>query len=240
MDKNIESIFFSDPEYVAKLKLFNDKFCVYRIIHIPTCKFYFGSTSGLAYRVLKHISELKSGKHHNQKLLDTYTQIEDFVVGVQIYETKDEMRVAEQGYLDIHHGSDDCLNIGNSATSPWSVLPDYVREAIVKANTGRVSPTKGQSRSEVHRLNAAEGTRKALCGKPGHWLGRKFSEETRLKIALARSKPISVAGVVYPRGAVEVFEKLGITRKHIYKMINDESAEHADKFFCDSNGNKKE
>lgn len=239
MDKNIETIFFSDLEYVTKLKLFNTKFCLYRIMHIPTRKFYFGSTVGLAYRVLKHISELKSGKHHNQKLLDTYTRIEDFLVGIKTYPSKDEMRDAEQKYIDLHHGSPDCLNIGSSSTGPWKVIPDYVRSAIVKANTGRISPTKGIKRTEEHRLSIEKATRLTLCGKPGPWLGKERSLDTRLKISLARSKPISIAGVVYQRGATEVLEKLGISRRYVYKLINDQSPEHADKFFCDLEGNRK-
>lgn len=226
-------IFISDPDYSRLLKAHNGKFCVYRLLHIPTEKYYFGSTSSLCARILRHLRELTTGKHHNRKLLEIFKDIGEFAVTVKHYNTREECQQAEQELIDIHHGHETCLNVGDSAVGAWKVVPEEMREIISKAQTGRPSLTKGVPRSEEDKRKISESTRRALVGKPGPNAGKTLSPETRAKVGAANAKPVSIAGTIYKGGVAEAARALGLPYRKLVKWVVGDSPKHVDKFYCD-------
>ena len=117
---------------------------------------YVGSASNLNNRRLSHLSELRKKVHHNKMLQLVYDSGSNLFITFHITKTRDEAFDLEQAYLDEHHGTKYLCNIAKDARVSWSGLT-HSKETKTKISL------------------AAKGNL--------HCLGRRYSEQTRKKIA---------------------------------------------------------
>lgn len=137
---------------------------IYMIICLPTAKCYIGSTSdskGPNTRKIRHFWELRTNKHHNQHLQNSYNKYGESNFELLIIDTADveNLLQLEQAWID-------------------TINPEF--------NVCRVS---GTTRGIKHPPRSQESKDKlsaALKGRPGTRRGAKVTEETRKKISAAK------------------------------------------------------
>ncbi len=103
-------------------KVFNNRSGIYVIINIVTNKFYIGSASKLNNRKVKHLSDLRNGKHHSSYLQRSYNKHgkEIFIFKVLEYvDNKKNLLNIEQKYLDIYFNTGVTYNICGIAGSSY-------------------------------------------------------------------------------------------------------------------------
>jgi predicted GIY-YIG superfamily endonuclease len=82
----------------------------YTLTHIPTGKFYIGSSKDVHARISRHKYNLNQGIHVTSELQNTYTGWDDMEVAVFETNTVEEALQMEQHGLDCHLGSSLCCN----------------------------------------------------------------------------------------------------------------------------------
>ncbi len=143
---------------------------IYKIINVVNNKFYVGSAVDFKRRKTRHFSELRTGKHNNNKLQNAWNKHGEqafvFVV-VEDLPYGSDLLAAENVWLKEHVGKDYCYNIGIDATAPMLGM------------TGELSPTWGYehtpdainkisitSKGRLHTEESKNKIRQYLLGKP--------------------------------------------------------------------------
>lgn len=145
---------------------------IYRITCSANGKIYLGSASNMYGRAKEHLSDLRRGKHHAKRLQRAWDKYGEAFFSIEVVEkcARTELRVLEQGYLDLTKAADPAhgFNASPSAGSVFGLRHSAEsREKISKAITGRVL-------SETHKARIGDLHR-----------GRKRSDETRDRIRQA-------------------------------------------------------
>lgn len=149
----------------------NVKFCgVYVIKHIKSNKIYVGSTDDLGNRRLTHQSSLRLNKSKNKPLQDAYNDDPniEFILFI-ITDTREQAFDEEQKLLNHYKDSGLLFNIAKDARGSQKgiPLPSWHALKLIEAARNRVdSPETTKRKSLSH-------------------LGKKLSEEHKLKIGLA-------------------------------------------------------
>lgn len=167
---------------------------IYKIINVVNNKFYVGSAVDFKRRKTRHFSELRVGKHNNQKLQNAWNKYgEQAFVFVVVEELPDDadLLAAENVWLREHVGKDYCYNIGVTATAPMlgmsgELSPAWgyrhtqeAREKISAAGIGRVQSPESIKRKTEHLIGkpkSAEVRAKisaTLTGEGNYWYGKK-------------------------------------------------------------------
>lgn len=143
---------------------------IYKIINVVNNKFYVGSAIDFKRRKTRHFSELRTGKHNNNKLQNAWNKHGEqafvFVI-VEDLPYGSDLLAAENVWLKEHVGKDYCYNIGIDATAPMLGM------------TGELSPTWGYehtsdainkisitSKGRLHTEESKNKIRQYLLGKP--------------------------------------------------------------------------
>lgn len=184
---------------------------VYTITHLPTGKFYIGSTGNVSSRISQHVSELIRGKHGNhllQKVVKSETEIE---VTAIYTDSADKAQQAEQELLDLYHGHDNCCNIGTGSKSLWAEgrFPDEVRK--------RVSDSlKGNQNGKGHLVTEEMKDAVRLANT-----GLKRSPETIEKMRVNGLKPVAIDGVRY-ESVSNAAKGLGVHETTVWRRITSD------------------
>jgi hypothetical protein len=184
-----------------------DVFSLYEIFNAQTGARYIGMTVNIKQRFGKHRVALRGGSHHCRHLQaawDKYGE-EVFVFRVtDVYDTLEELRLAEQAALVAAVGGDLCYNHSLGTYAPRHTAETRARisaginRAVAEGRGGKFIPTaetrqrmsasamgnssaKGHIRTEEHRQKLAEATR----GNQ-NFLGKAHSNEARAKISAAK------------------------------------------------------
>lgn len=103
---------------------------VYTITHMPSGKFYVGSSKNIQGRMAVHLHYLKKDKHTNRLLQEAFTSVDELEFTVVYTEGPADARSAEQDLLDVYYEHPLCCNLGNSSAAGWlkGTMPESVRE----------------------------------------------------------------------------------------------------------------
>ena len=190
------------------------KFGVYLITCLPTGQIYVGSTAGrggLRYRISRHLSYLRSGKHVSSKLQSAFnTYGEDAFYCCLLEEVPDPKgcKSCEQKYLD------DLSPFGEKG---FNKLP------------------KSQSRLGVkHTVEARSKMSKARTGRSkswNRWYLKRVSESSRAKWRNPETRAAIIAGnvrefsfekdgkIVRGKNVVEFAKQHGLRASHLYSVL---------------------
>lgn len=167
---------------------------IYKIINVVNNKFYVGSAVDLKRRKTRHFSELRTGKHNNSKLQNSWNKHGEqafvFVV-VEDLSPEADLLAAENIWLKKHVGKEYCYNIGVDATSPMlgvsgELSPTWGYKHTKQALQKITESSKGRKRSEesvrkgavylIGKPRSAEVRAKisaTLMGEGNYWYGKK-------------------------------------------------------------------
>lgn len=141
---------------------------VYAILNTLNNKKYVGSTNCFKKRFAEHRSQLRRGNHKNIHLQRAFNKYGEknfkFVILEECENVQDTLNFVEQKYID-SDGDYNICPIANRRT--YTKMPDWLKEKLRKANTGRV-PTletrmklskalKGRKPTKEHLLNQSKG-----------------------------------------------------------------------------------
>lgn len=90
---------------------------IYRIQIGP--HYYLGQSADLKKRKREHLWYLKNGTHQNKYMQRVYIKYQDFSFKVMIECDEDQLDYLEQSALDVHWGTEGCMNISKYAEAPW-------------------------------------------------------------------------------------------------------------------------
>jgi group I intron endonuclease len=184
---------------------------VYRIVNLVNGKFYVGSTVDQAGRFRVHRKRLNRGTHHSKHLQAAWQKYGATAFAFEVVEHvahAENLRVAEQRWLDAHVGSDQCYNFSKDATAPWRGVPteqhpqfgvpktEEHRQKIAASlrETYAADPSAHPRVGRTHTEETKERIRQKKLANPSrYWQGKTRSEETKAKISAAQK------GVAKPR-----------------------------------------
>jgi group I intron endonuclease len=143
---------------------------VYRI-NVGNGRFYIGSAVNLSKRKWNHLSALRSGRHYNSILQNSFDKYGEFDFSVVERCQVDQVIAREQVLLDEHFNDPKCANIAPTAGSSIG------RKASAQARANMSA--SHQNRSTI----SAEHREKLSAAK----LGKRFSLETRARMSAAQT-----------------------------------------------------
>lgn len=167
-------------------------FGVYTIIHLLTDKFYVGSSYDLYERFIQHRGDLRSGIHKNKQLQELYNLDSELEFHYEECNDREEAYKKEQELLDIHHGSDRCVNVLNDAKMSWKKgtmpkeLAAKMNAQCVAANLARTYPLGAKRTEETKRRMREAQQRRDPASYPK---GLKRSEEFKAAARIFNSRP---------------------------------------------------
>ena len=166
---------------------------IYIIRNTITKQFYIGSAALIKRRWCEHISQLKRGVHHNQKVQNNWNEFgeKSFTFGVLETCDRNMILIREQIYLNIFMKIPSCLNDnihahGGSKKGKKRSLE--VRQKMSQSRMGKPgikytdeirknigNATRGRKHSAETKKKISEASR-----------GKKHSEETKLKQSVSQ------------------------------------------------------
>lgn len=183
---------------------------IYKIINVINNKFYVGSTINMYKRTYNHRRRLRRKDHHCKHLQaawDFYGEDAFKFVIVEVVSSPEELHDAENRWLQEHFGKDYCYNASKYADTPMrgsehsedtkKKISAKVQAALARGAAGKYRRSKETVRKLSESLkgnNCARGykrteaERKAISERmrgTALWLGKKHSEETKLKLGRA-------------------------------------------------------
>lgn len=153
---------------------------IYKIINLVNNKFYIGSTTNKKVRFRQHRKLLRGNRHHCKHLQASWNKYGEskfeFVV-VEEVPQEIELWKVEDKWLQQHVGKEHCYNSGYAAVAPWRGV---VGEKHPKFGVPVTLLQKEQISKTLKDFYAADYFNHPRVGK-------KHSEETRLKIRQNRT-----------------------------------------------------
>ncbi len=213
--------------------------CVYKLIHIATGYFYIGSTNNYAMRRKGHITTLRAGKHHVQKMQELYNESPHFrfeidSVGFDVSdsEVREKAFAREQELIDLNSDNPLLLNKAQNVKG-GNLFEEYEKERIekiriahrrpeVKANVTAANRAMRQSdeareqQSEISKTMWSDPNHRATM--EAHWKDPEYLRKQ------TENQPTSKAVVAAGRafGSIQSAAKaLGIGRNLVKKRIKD-------------------
>lgn len=197
---------------------------VYKIRNTVDGKVYVGGTQNLQQRKYQHFYDLRSGRHHNDRLKSAYNIYGRSAFKFEVIQTLPygaDIHSVEQKYInenrsyDPEHG----YNIAPKADSTVGVpCSEKKKELIGIANTGKVRP-------EEARRKCSEWTRNRNLNA-GQEMYRKIAESARLRHSTpkekARARAMGLQNRKYTDDQVSemvMMKKSGIPVKEISKKF---------------------
>lgn len=175
---------------------------IYKIINLVNDKFYVGSTTDTRERFRCHRNRLRKNKHHSKHLQAAWNKYgeEKFIFKVvEIVSHADELKAAEDKWLQAHVGQEYCYNKSYYSDSPMRGItkeehPSYGRkhteeskELMRQFRLTQPDPRLGKTHTEETKELIRQ---KKLANPTRAWLGKTRDAETRRKIGdTQRGKP---------------------------------------------------
>lgn len=206
---------------------------VYLLKHVPSNKFYVGSSGGIKQRLINHRSALRNNKHYCKPLQAFYNEdpssIEECIILVSDREMAFEL---EQFIIDDAAASGLLLNVSPDAKTPYKGLKhsEETRQKITASRIGELNPNYGKRMSDATKQKIAQ----AITGEANHFYGKTHSEESREKIRDAvlqriaagtfktNQRKVVVDGVEY-NSVKEAAQALGISSPTLVGRIKKTS-----------------
>lgn len=115
--------------------------------------YYYGQSVNFGNRWKYHLTNLKTRKHYNKKLLSVVSQYgkPDFEI-IEFCETKD-LTEKEQYYINLHFNDPFCCNVSPTAGSCKGVTrSEEFKEKLRKANTGKVKSLETRQKISIKKM----------------------------------------------------------------------------------------
>lgn len=192
--------------------------CVcYRLTHLPSQKFYIGSTRHYPTRKASHLWMLRNNRHTCKKLQELWNQ-DNAETNWQwlaiIYNTREEAYAEEQKNLDEFTGSQSLLNSVIDAKSPIVEVmqrPGYKDGRARKIAEAYSLKPEDWKKDFVENMSRRANKRWSVPGAKEKWKGGSNPF----------AKKVSVDGIIY--GSVKEAQAiLGINEKTIRKRANSQ------------------
>lgn len=214
---------------------------VYLLKHVPSKKFYVGSSGGIKQRLINHRSALRNNKHHCKPLQVFYNEdpssIEECIILVSDRDSAFEL---EQIIIDSACDSGQLLNLSPDAKVPYKGLKhsDETRQKITASRIGELNPNYGKRMSEAVKQKIAQ----AITGEANHFFGKTHSEEAKEKmrqLALRRAaegkyetrkKLVVAAGVQY-NSLKEACTALNVTKGNLVYRLRSTNPQWVDYYY---------
>lgn len=199
---------------------------IYCIINRINNKVYIGQSLNLQKRFKEHKTDLKKGIHVNTHLQNAYNKygVENFIFKVIMFCDASELNKYENFFIKIFHATD--RNKGYNILQYANQNPSTVQEVknkISKANKGRKHTQEWKEKASYWN----SGNKNNMYGKPGTWLGKKFSKEHRQNISNALKKDLPSGHILYEewyndnKTTRELGEKYGCSSTCISSRIKE-------------------
>jgi group I intron endonuclease len=168
---------------------------VYRILCVPTGKFYVGSSQNIPRRWQLHREKLITGKQDNPHLQRAWNRYGPDAFQWEILETTtpDRLLEREQFYLDTLRPCDHTIgfNIAPQAGAPMRgrKASEETRQRMSAAQTGKTQSEKTRKKLSDARKGVPQpqlNTPEARAKKAAAARNRKHTNETRQKMAATR------------------------------------------------------
>jgi group I intron endonuclease len=169
---------------------------IYRWINWTNGKVYIGSAINLYRRRIDHIKELRANSHNNSYLQYSWNKYGEYNFFFEIIELclKDMLLRREQFYIDKFKSYDDKFGYNLNPIAGSNIGRKFSEEFKEKCRLRKTGTT--HSEETKRRMSEAHTNRKRdpLIGlkisaaKKGKGVGRKLSEETKVKMRLVQMK----------------------------------------------------
>ena len=157
---------------------------IYRI-NLGNGNFYIGSASNLRRRKLEHIRLLKSAKHHNLRMQNSWNKYGLFDFSILEQCEKDLLAIREQVWIDQHFNDPKNLNIAPVANSTLGViLSESTRAKMSSAKKGKVYSAEARANMSLARKGIALSS-EHRAKLSAAFKGRVYSAEARAKMSAA-------------------------------------------------------
>lgn len=161
----------------------------YVIRNISNGKIYVGSSVDSRKRFWEHRKMLRSNTHHSIALQRAWNKYgEDFFKFevLEVFNTKEEIRNAEQLLLDEHYGKPNCYNTSSDATAPMrNATPEMRKHQADKTReflAVNPHPRQGYKFTEEELVRAKEQGKNNPKGVDHYRYGKTLSDEVKAKI----------------------------------------------------------
>lgn len=128
----------------------------YILKHIPSGKFYGGSSATVRNRISDHRNRLRDGIHPNKLFQEVYTNWNDVEIRVHYTSSIEVARDLESEFLTRFHGSNNCCNTYSTNLDPKLPRLDSLGDPVI-----------------LTRMDVHHGRRKGV--RPSEDTGRKIS-----------------------------------------------------------------
>lgn len=121
---------------------------IYKITNLSNGKFYIGSAKNIQKRWSGHLTAMRSAKHPNLHLQNSYNKYgeSNFKFEILLECPITSLRVEEQKLLDIHYGKDYCYNAMGKAAGNYTIIHSP------ESNAKRSLALKGKPLSNAHKI----------------------------------------------------------------------------------------
>lgn len=207
----------------------------YRLTHLPTKKYYVGSTANFVERKAHHMSCLRNKSHHNQQLQELFDRSPEVEFTFTPTLNREVAYQLEQNMLD--RGNSLLLNVSKDAKSPTGgrKLPPEHRAKIGDAHRGKVISAEARIKMSVSASGrkASDVTREKMSSaQRGVLKSPQHRQAAAVGKLAASGKPLSIKGVVYP-GLAFAARQTGMDARFIVRRLTSSAPEYNDWFWVE-------
>lgn len=202
---------------------------VYLLKHVPSKKFYVGSTGGIKQRLINHRSALRNNKHYCKLLQAFYNEdpssVQECIILVPDRDTAFEL---EQFIIDDNVSSGLLLNVSPDAKTPYKGLKhsEETRLKITASRIGELNPNYGKRMSEATKRKIAQ----AITGERNQFYGKTHTDEVKQRLRELRQRPVVAGGKRYS-SIVEAYKQMKIGRRKLVSRLESTSPEWTDYYY---------
>lgn len=203
-------------------------------------RYYVGQSSDLMRRRRAHFSLLKTGKHFNRKMQNSYDKHGRSCFEFEIVElcSIDQLDTSEAWWLSEIVGFRRCFNIGTEPSAPMRgvVFSEEHRQKIARSQSGSNHYSFGKALSDAHRaLISAGGKGKSRSEKTKKRISDATSGENNPMFGMRgklhpRSKPVVgksiLTGSIIQFDSMEMAESSGFAQECISRCCSGISKSH--------------
>jgi hypothetical protein len=133
---------------------------IYKLTHLPTGKYYIGSTTNLSQRFHLHLTHMKRGTAQRNLLSLWNNDKDEWTISFLKKCSHDELASLEHKYLTRHMARSECVNINTTQYrgGRQDVAPDVTRYRMADGMLGKNRKDQTVKRPPIVNLVAPDGT----------------------------------------------------------------------------------
>ena len=203
---------------------------IYKITNLKNKLIYIGSTVNLYRRKNEHLKELRSNKHHNAHMQNSFNKygesIFEFTIQDIVFDLESLVE-REQFWIDYYKSNDKTIgyNIREKAESNVDLVASAeTRQRISNANKGKIISEETKVKLSIankgKKYSKPEETKLKLS--IAH-KGKIFSQDTKNKMSIARKKYLKENPITDEERKVRSKSKMGENNPNYGKTVSNET-----------------